>query len=248
MQPFPFSSSNPHLLVVRRCRVSLSLLMSMWFPPPQAGSRNREVHLPPLSTFRWWARRTGSVNRSVLDAASRVFGRDHLAVLDPFAGGGTIPLVAMCGGHRRSCSGRKSLGCCRSSSDADPALSRLPGEGHAALGDMAEPLLRRAYSTQTGDGQNVSDCPYLPRRRWSLRSMWSVAPNSSPHSLLTLVHRKEKGRPEAILCLLRWACFLRASGSFAAVPDVRADDGPQRRPRATPDRYMPELWGGREAF
>ena len=61
--------------------------------------RNREVHLPPVSTYRWWARRTESVNGSIIDAVSR----DHsgrMVVSDPFAGGGVIPLAAVMRGHK----------------------------------------------------------------------------------------------------------------------------------------------------
>ncbi len=61
--------------------------------------RNREVHMPPVSTYRWWARRTESVNGAIIDAVNR----DHpgrLVVSDPFAGGGVIPLAAVIRGHR----------------------------------------------------------------------------------------------------------------------------------------------------
>src|SRR4051794_640868 len=60
--------------------------------------RNREVHLPPVSTYRWWARRTESVNGAIIDAVNA----DHpgrLVVSDPFAGGGVIPLAAVMRGH-----------------------------------------------------------------------------------------------------------------------------------------------------
>jgi hypothetical protein len=33
--------------------------------------RNREAHLPPESTYRWWARRTESVNGAIIDAVNR---------------------------------------------------------------------------------------------------------------------------------------------------------------------------------
>ena len=57
-------------------------------------SRNREVHLPPVSVYRWWARRTLSVTGALLDAAQQHLGRAPV-VLDPFAGGGTIPFAAV---------------------------------------------------------------------------------------------------------------------------------------------------------
>src|SRR5690606_12236254 len=63
-------------------------------------SRNREKHLPPLGSFRWWARRTGAVNTAILRATVETLGRHRLEIVDPFAGGGTIPLVALKEGHR----------------------------------------------------------------------------------------------------------------------------------------------------
>jgi len=41
----------------------------------KAETRNREVHLPPIGTFRWWARRTEAVNGALIDAFSTVSQR-----------------------------------------------------------------------------------------------------------------------------------------------------------------------------
>lgn len=60
--------------------------------------RNREVHLPPVSTYRWWARRTEAVNGAILDAVS-ADRPGRMVVSDPFAGGGIIPLAAVMRGH-----------------------------------------------------------------------------------------------------------------------------------------------------
>jgi putative DNA methylase len=54
-------------------------------------TRNREVHLPPVSVYRWWARRTESVNGAVLDAFAQDHQNARLLVADPLAGGGVIP-------------------------------------------------------------------------------------------------------------------------------------------------------------
>ena len=62
-------------------------------------SRNREVCLPPVSVYRWWARRTETVNGAILDA----YSKDHtqrMLVADPFAGGGVIPLAAVLRNHQ----------------------------------------------------------------------------------------------------------------------------------------------------
>lgn len=61
-------------------------------------TRRRESHLPPVSVFRWWARRPESVVGAVIDAV--VIDRPGpLVIADPFAGGGTIALAAAMRGH-----------------------------------------------------------------------------------------------------------------------------------------------------
>ena len=64
-------------------------------------TRNREVYLPPVTVYRWWARRTAAVNGAILDSAAHHWPADKRAlVADPMAGGGVIPLVALQRGHR----------------------------------------------------------------------------------------------------------------------------------------------------
>ena len=55
--------------------------------------RNREVHAPVVSAYRWWARRPHSVMGALLDAAVDRYG-DDLTVADPFSGGGTVTFEA----------------------------------------------------------------------------------------------------------------------------------------------------------
>ena len=45
--------------------------------------RNREVYCPPISLFRWWARRPHALTRALLDA-SKIEPED--LVSDPFSG------------------------------------------------------------------------------------------------------------------------------------------------------------------
>src|ERR1035437_4962580 len=63
-------------------------------------SRNREVFLPPVSVYRWWARRTQAVNRAVIEAFEKDLPGERFLVVDPFSGGGVIPLTAVQMGHR----------------------------------------------------------------------------------------------------------------------------------------------------
>lgn len=59
--------------------------------------RNREVHCPPISMFRWWARRPHTFAGALLEAA-KLSSRD--LVSDPFSGGGTVTIEAAVRGHR----------------------------------------------------------------------------------------------------------------------------------------------------
>lgn len=53
---------------------------------------NREVYVPPISLFRWWARRPHALIGALIDAALE--DRKSLVVSDPFSGGGTVALEA----------------------------------------------------------------------------------------------------------------------------------------------------------
>jgi putative DNA methylase len=55
--------------------------------------RNREVHTPPISAFRWWARRSHALIGALLDEAKDAAG-GRLTVADPFSGGGTVAVEA----------------------------------------------------------------------------------------------------------------------------------------------------------
>lgn len=58
----------------------------------QHEQRNREVYVPPISLFRWWARRPHALMGALIDAAAQ--GREAPVVSDPFSGGGTVALEA----------------------------------------------------------------------------------------------------------------------------------------------------------
>ena len=55
--------------------------------------RNREIHTPPISLFRWWARRPHALIGGILDAAVTGQAADPV-ISDPFSGGGTVALEA----------------------------------------------------------------------------------------------------------------------------------------------------------
>ncbi len=55
--------------------------------------RNREVHTPSISLFRWWARRPHALIGGILDAATDE-NAPAPVISDPFSGGGTVALEA----------------------------------------------------------------------------------------------------------------------------------------------------------
>lgn len=60
----------------------------------KAQQRNREVHTPTISLFRWWARRPHALIGAILDAAGSEMGSAPV-ISDPFSGGGTVALEAV---------------------------------------------------------------------------------------------------------------------------------------------------------
>lgn len=60
----------------------------------RAQQRNREIYTPPISLFRWWARRSHALIGALLDSAVDARAGTSLAVSDPFSGGGTVAIEA----------------------------------------------------------------------------------------------------------------------------------------------------------
>lgn len=119
--------------------------------PTRQESRSRQRHLPPISVYRWWARRTETVSGAIIDALNEdTPGR--LLVADTFAGGGVIALAALLRGHQVY------------AQDINPWAARslatmlnLPAANELAIaGDhlhqLVEPTLATAYGTALADG------------------------------------------------------------------------------------------------
>ena len=60
----------------------------------RAQQRNREIYTPPISLFRWWARRSHALIGALLDAAVDARDGASLSVSDPYSGGGTVAIEA----------------------------------------------------------------------------------------------------------------------------------------------------------
>lgn len=114
-------------------------------------SRSRQRHLPPISVYRWWARRTETVTGAIVDAVS-ADRADQLLLADPFAGGGVIALACLLRGHRVYAQDVNPWAVRSLTTMLDlPALPELADAGDR-LHSSIEPLLTEAYATTFRDG------------------------------------------------------------------------------------------------
>ena len=160
-------------------------------------SRNREVHLPPVSTYRWWARRTAAVNGAIIDAVARDMPGD-LLVADIFAGGGVIPLAAVTRGHKvyaQDLNPWAVFGLSAMLGLPDPDSLR---EAAATLEQWSHTRVQHAYGTIMSDGEPglvshtfrvaTAECSRCGRRS-----------RLYPYALVSLTARRERKRSEAFL-------------------------------------------------
>lgn len=144
--------------------------------------RNREIHAPVVSTYRWWARRPHSVMGALLDAAVAQYG-PTLTVSDPFSGGGTVTFEAA----RR---GVKAY-----AQDLYPWPTRgltaaLNACNKEELAEHSEKLLARlnhhrmAYRTQSG-----AELSHILRVRIAKCASCENQVHEYPHALVSLTSR-----------------------------------------------------------
>ncbi|SOC48547.1 Adenine-specific DNA methylase, contains a Zn-ribbon domain [Blastococcus aggregatus] len=159
--------------------------------------RNREVHLPPVSTYRWWARRTESVNGAIIDAVNS----DHpgrLVVSDPFAGGGVIPLAAVMRGHSvyaQDLNPWAAAGLAAMLDLPDPESLRA---GVAALSQRVLAPAQAAYGTVLSNG-TPGQVSHTFRVAVAACTHCGTRQKLFPHALVSLLSRVERGLPEAFL-------------------------------------------------
>jgi putative DNA methylase len=159
--------------------------------------RNREVHLPPVSIYRWWARRTEAVNGSIIDAVS-VDRTGRLVVSDPFAGGGVIPLSAIMRGHSvyaQDLNPWAAEGLASMLALPDPESLR---EGIAALSQRVVAIAEATYGTVLTDG-TPGHVSHTFRVAVAACTNCGVRQRIFPHALASLTKRTERNLPEAFL-------------------------------------------------
>lgn len=114
-------------------------------------ARSRQAALPPITTYRWWARRTEAVTGALIEAAN-VEQPGRLVIADPFTGGGVIALSALLRGHQVyaqdinlwAAQNLKTMLSLPQADQLEPAADRL--RLHVA------DLLETAYATSFEDG------------------------------------------------------------------------------------------------
>lgn len=186
----------------------------------RAESRNREVHLPPISTYRWWARRTGAVTSALLQAATTALGRTTLTVGDPFAGGGVIPLIALSEGHTVL------------ASDINPwathgleATLRLPPpeqiEAAAQrLAQRAAPLVADAY------GSGAATIAHTLRVAVAACTACGATARLFPFATVSLLQRRDRGGSDAWLACPRGHLFQGSTAAQHVCPTCRTHTDP----------------------
>lgn len=172
----------------------------------QKETRRREAFLPPVSVFRWWARRTDAVNGLVIEATARDVGRSML-IADPFAGGGVIPLAGVVRGHRVYAQdldpwAAAGIHTMLTLPDADQLMA-----GASDLYDRVADLLDSAYATEMSSGHEA-------RVTQTLRVATTPCPACGtvlrlfPHAFVTRTRRRELPGSQAYLACPRGHLFV----------------------------------------
>lgn len=195
-------------------------------------TRSRENHLPPVSVYRWWARRTEAINGALLDAVACEHDGSRLLVADPFAGGGVIPLAALRRGHEVYAQDLNPW-----VADGLKVMLGLPASAvlRRAAKDLlskAEQIAARAYGTTFNDGAPAqiihalrvasASCPDCGEH-WKL----------FPHALVSLTRRKDRGGSNAYLACRRGHLFEGAADTRTTCPECGDAVDPE-------DTYLPQ--------
>jgi len=154
-------------------------------------TRSRQVYLPPVSVYRWWARRTKTVSDEILRSVEKDFGAP-LQVIDPFAGGGVITLAAIARGHRCYAQDINPWACQGLVTSLRLPSRQILMEGLEELKGSVDGILDLAYGTKS-----VSGIPgviaHTIRVAESTCLDCGTTQRLFPHAMVSLLKRKEKG-------------------------------------------------------
>ena len=159
-------------------------------------SRSRETHLPPISTYRWWARRTSAVSDAIVEAAVQKEEID--ALCDPFAGGGTFTLSALLNDVSAYGQDVNPWATSGLATMLDLPSSDVLEKSARKLKEAASEEIRKAYQTEFQDGDDaeiahtlrvaVASCP----RCYEKIKLF-------PYAVVSLLNRKDSGGEEGWL-------------------------------------------------
>ncbi|WP_263840084.1 hypothetical protein [Salinibacter sp.] len=159
-------------------------------------SRSRETHLPPVSTYRWWARRTSAVSDAVVEAAVQKEGID--ALCDPFAGGGTFTLSALLKDVSAYGQDVNPWAASGLATMLDLPSSEVLKESARKLEEAASDQIENAYQTEFRNGDEAEIAH-------TLRVAVTTCPECGekirlfPYAVVSLLNRKDSGGKEGWL-------------------------------------------------
>ncbi|WP_155369751.1 hypothetical protein [Catellatospora vulcania] len=187
-------------------------------------SRNREVHLPPVSIYRWWARRTAAVNGAIIDA----FAQDHpgkLLIADVFAGGGVIPLAAAVRNHQVYAQDLNPWAATGLAAMLGLPTANSLREAYAAMRQWIDAEVSAAYGTTLSDGTSglVS---HTFRVATAECTNCHVRARLFPHAMVTLLARRERDKPEAFLACPEGHLFAGDSSEVNICPQCKTKTDP----------------------
>jgi hypothetical protein len=160
-------------------------------------TRNREVFLPPVSAYRWWARRTEAINGAVLDALA-IDQPGRLLVVDPFAGGGVIPLAAAIRKHWTYAQDLNPWAATGLAGMLDLPNARDLAIARDRLAVLLSDVLRDAYATTFSDGSHAQ-VSHTFRVATAKCLECGNKQRLFPHAMVSLVARRERGGSAAYL-------------------------------------------------
>jgi putative DNA methylase len=188
-------------------------------------TRNRERSVPPVSAYRWWARRTVAVTGGILQAYKRAGGTSEL-VVDPFAGGGMVAFAGLAHGFRCYAQDLNPWAAAGLATTLRlPERSRL----HSALEALRErcaQTVHDAYATTSSTGDAATLSHTLRVAAVSCPSCANVQ-RLYPHAMVSLVRRKETGGSSALLACRRGHLFSGGSRTKMECPVCGLQTDPQ---------------------
>ncbi|MDQ3659728.1 MAG: hypothetical protein M3454_01440 [Actinomycetota bacterium] len=188
-------------------------------------TRNREVHLPPVSVYRWWARRTETINGAIVDAISRD-RPGRLLISDPFSGGGVIPLAIAARKHRVYAQDLNPWAAHGLTTMLGLPRAEVLEQAAERLAKLIAPTVKAAYATELSDGTPAL-LSHTFRVPVGTCSACGHRERLFPHALVSLRVRKERGQREAFIACSAGHIFEGLSETIQSCPECDRPTDPK---------------------